>query len=76
MRADTRRALLESADRTLTPREREVVEMVAKGLSNKQIADAMGLKIATIKAHMGTIFTKTRVHNRVELTLAWLEGVE
>lgn len=76
MRADTRRTLLESEDRTLTPRERAVAELVAKGMSNKQVADELGLKIATVKAHLGTIFTKVRVHNRVGLTLAWLEGVE
>lgn len=73
MRATTRHTVLAREDMPLSPREREIAALVAKGLSNQQIADALGLKLATIKANMSMIFAKLHVNNRVGLTLAVLE---
>lgn len=43
---------------SLTPREREVLELVAKGLMNKQIADVMGIALITAKLHRGQAMRK------------------
>ena len=53
----------------LTAREREVVDAVALGLSNKRIAKALGLSEGTVKQYVYGIFQKLGVSNRVELTL-------
>lgn len=59
------RALVE----TLTEREREVPEAVAAGLSNTEIAEQLYLSIPTVKSHVGRLFTKLGVDNRVQIAL-------
>lgn len=54
----------------LTPREMEVLKLVASGLSNKRIAIALDLHEKTIKHHMTRIFSKLNVSNRTEAALA------
>lgn len=54
----------------LTQREKEVLELVASGLSNKRIAIALDLHEKTIKHHMTRIFSKLNVTNRTEAALA------
>ena len=49
---------------TLTSRERDVATLVAKGLSNKQVALHLNLEEATVKVHLRKIFTKMVVKNR------------
>ena len=46
---------------TLSSREREVATLVAKGLSNKQIAQHLNLEEGTVKIHLHDIFTKLAV---------------
>jgi DNA-binding NarL/FixJ family response regulator len=53
----------------LTTREREVLELVASGLGNQEIADRLGLSEKTIKHHMTNILGKLRVRSRVEAAL-------
>jgi len=53
----------------LTPREREIALMVAKGESNKVIARNLALSDATIKAHLTSVFQKLHVSSRVQLAL-------
>jgi two-component system, NarL family, nitrate/nitrite response regulator NarL len=50
----------------LTARQCEVIEQVARGLSNKEIARAMGISLATVKNHMHNIFEKLQVHRRAD----------
>ncbi len=54
----------------LTPQQFRVVSMLAEGLLNKQIAWELGVKEATIKAHMTEIFRKLGVHSRTQAVLA------
>jgi DNA-binding NarL/FixJ family response regulator len=53
---------------TLTERETEVLRMVAKGLSYKQIADRLVLSHRTVQNHVQNTLRKLQMHNRVELT--------
>jgi len=52
---------------TLTPREREVMKLVAAGRRNKQIATEIGLSEATVKLHRGQVMRKLGVQSLAEL---------
>jgi len=52
---------------TLTPREREVVKMIAEGNSVKEIAALLGLSIKTIEAHKFNLMRKLDIHNKAQL---------
>ena len=52
---------------TLTPRERQVLELVAKGLLNKQIAGELGTTEMTIKVHRGRVMRKMRADSLADL---------
>lgn len=52
---------------TLTPREREVMALVVRGLLNKQIAAALGASEKTIKIHRGRVMEKMRVPSVADL---------
>ncbi|QUX30793.1 response regulator transcription factor [Nocardiopsis akebiae] len=51
----------------LTPRETEVLRLVAKGLAYKQIAQRLGISHRTVQNHVQNTLTKLHLHNRVEL---------
>jgi two-component system, NarL family, nitrate/nitrite response regulator NarL len=53
----------------LTPREFEIVERVAAGESNKEIAQALSLRENTVKHHLSSIFDKLGVFSRLELAV-------
>jgi DNA-binding NarL/FixJ family response regulator len=63
----------DSIVRRMTAREREVLEHLMDGRSNRAIAEALGIDEATVKAHLGRMLRKTGAHNRVELTLRAIE---
>lgn len=56
----------EDAVELLSPREREVLDLLSGGLSNKEIGLNLGLQEKTVKHHMTQILQKLRVRNRVE----------
>ena len=56
------------AEPRLTDRETEVLKMVAKGLSYRQIAERLVLSHRTVQNHVQNTLTKLQMHNRVELT--------
>jgi DNA-binding NarL/FixJ family response regulator len=51
----------------LTDREREVAVAVSEGLANAEIASALHLGLATVKTHVGSVFAKLEVTNRVQV---------
>jgi len=55
-----------SAREALTPREREVLALVAEGLSNKAIAAELGISDQTVKFHLASITAKLGAANRTE----------
>lgn len=52
-----------------TKREREVIRLVANGLKNKEVAEALGTTEVMVKNHLRGIFDKLGFWNRVELAL-------
>jgi len=53
----------------LTPRELEIVRMVASGLRNKEIADSLSISEGTVKIHLHHIYEKLHLASRLELAL-------
>ena len=50
----------------LSPREKEILKLVAQGHSNKEIGDQLFISQTTVKAHLGSILDKLHVRNRAE----------
>ncbi|MCZ4498048.1 MAG: LuxR family transcriptional regulator [Marmoricola sp.] len=63
-----RGAAIERLER-LTEREHEVALAVGRGLSNAEIAKELYLSVPTVKAHIGRLFLKLEVENRVQIAL-------
>jgi DNA-binding NarL/FixJ family response regulator len=57
----------------LTGRELEVMDLVERGLKNKDIASALGIRIGTVKIHLKHIFEKTGIRGRYGLALSGLK---
>jgi DNA-binding NarL/FixJ family response regulator len=66
-------ARLEAGDK-LSTRELEVLKLTARGLSNKDVASALGIKLRTVKGHLADIFSKLRVASRTEAVIAGLQA--
>jgi len=59
----------------LTAREREVLELVVHGLSNKEITDRLNVTMAAVRWHLKHIYQKLHVHSRTEAVLKFKSGV-
>ncbi len=57
------------AANVLTSRERDVLRQLVDGLSNEEIAHALGVSEATVKKHLGRVMTKLHLDNRVQLAV-------
>ncbi|MET7853529.1 response regulator transcription factor [Streptomyces avermitilis] len=56
----------------ITDRELEVLGLIARGLSNTEIAEHLHLSLATVKTHIGRLLAKVRARDRVQLVIvAW-----
>jgi DNA-binding NarL/FixJ family response regulator len=53
-------------DSSLTQRENEILDLLAKGFRNKQIADQLNVSVNTIRTHVYNIYEKLHVQNRIE----------
>lgn len=57
----------------LTPRQREVMVLVASGYTQKEIGEELGIGSETVKRHLRDVYLKLGVHNKVEAINAFLE---
>lgn len=54
----------------LTPRENQIADLVGNGKTNRSIAETLGITERTVKAHLGTIFKKMCVRDRLQLAIS------
>jgi DNA-binding NarL/FixJ family response regulator len=59
--------------RVPSPRQQQVIELVAQGLKNSEVADVIGTSEHVVKNHLRMIYDKLGLWNRVELAL-WYEA--
>jgi DNA-binding NarL/FixJ family response regulator len=72
-RAPAHSATESAAIPKLTPREREVLGLLARGYPNREIGNALGVDEGTVKAHVGRLMRKVGVVNRTALTMWMLQ---
>ncbi len=61
----------------LTPRERQILRLLCRGMKNSQIAEALAIAPGTVKVHLTHLFEKTGARNRYELAIgAWRLGLD
>ena len=58
-----------SGDGLLAPRERDVVRLLLRGMTNREIAGALHVSEATVKAHLGRVMAKWQVRDRLQVAL-------
>lgn len=58
----------------LSPRETEIVRLIAEGLSNQQIAERLFLSNGTVRNHISAILEKTGLEHRTQIAVMWLRG--
>jgi DNA-binding NarL/FixJ family response regulator len=64
---DERRALGKAPREILTPRQRETIQLLAEGRSNKEVAATLGISVKTVEAHRANIMLKLNLHSVTEL---------
>ena len=64
---------LSPAPEGITEREWDVARLVAQGLANPEIGASLFMSVATVKTHLGRLYQKLQVTNRVQLAIAVLE---
>jgi len=57
----------ETEQEELTPREREIVKLIAEGYTNQEIAELLHRSVKTIESHRANILSKLGVHDSIEL---------
>ncbi|HQN65144.1 MAG TPA: response regulator transcription factor [Methylophilus sp.] len=73
MRAPQKRAISDASPEKLTPREREIIVMLAKGASNKEVARTLDLAESTVKIHVQGILRKLNLTSRVQAAVYAVE---
>lgn len=56
-----------------TPRQMEILSLVAEGRSDKEVAGRLGLSVATVRTHLGRFYSANALRNRVEAVRAYME---
>jgi DNA-binding NarL/FixJ family response regulator len=65
----SRKGTVHIADVKMTAREREIVDLIADGLSNKEIARRLNIATDTVKSHVHNILEKLSLRSRVEVAV-------
>lgn len=58
----------------ITDREREIIEKIAEGLSNKEIGEKLFISEGTVKNYISTILNKTNLEHRTQIAIKFLKG--
>ena len=66
---ETRRRGIEDSYDLLSTREKEILQLLASGKNNREIADLLFISVATVETHRNNIFQKLHLHNLAELIL-------
>ena len=69
METKTSPKIQKKAQSLLTPREKQILTMIAVGASNDEIADNLCISPHTVKTHLYNIYNKIRVPNRIQAAL-------
>lgn len=64
----------EPGDMDISPRQKEVLKLIADGLSNKEIAAELDLSFQTVQVHVRNIFEKLHVRSRTEAAMRYRDG--
>jgi DNA-binding NarL/FixJ family response regulator len=59
----------------LSTREQHVLQLASEGLTNKEVAERLGVTVHAIKFHLSAVYRKLGVGNRTAATAAYLNGV-
>jgi DNA-binding NarL/FixJ family response regulator len=59
--------VMQGASSHLTPREREVLELLCQGLADKQVADHLGIECVTVRTYVARLCEKLGARNRTQL---------
>ncbi|MGH7206595.1 MAG: LuxR C-terminal-related transcriptional regulator [Nitrospiraceae bacterium] len=62
-----RRALKGNARRSLTPRQKEILRLVAQGLTNREIAEQLAISVRTVEVHRFNLMRRLKVRNVAQL---------
>ncbi|MBC7308197.1 MAG: alpha/beta fold hydrolase [Dietzia sp.] len=63
-----------AASARVSPREAEVLDLIASGCSNQQVAERLVLSVRTVERHLLNAYAKLGAHGRAEATARWLSG--
>lgn len=58
----------------LSPRETDIVRLIAEGLSNQEISEKLFISNGTVRNHISTILEKTGLEHRTQIAVKWLSG--
>ena len=61
------------AEIAFSPREKQVLDLITQGYSNRQIAEELGIEERTVKAYVASLFRKVGVENRVSLSVQTIQ---
>ena len=60
----------------LSPREREVLDLLARGYAFKEVSDALGISVTTVGTHIRRMYEKLHVHSRAQAVAAYTMSSE
>lgn len=66
----------ESDEVKLSKRETEILELLTKGLANKEIADRLDISVETVRVHLRRVYEKLHVHSRTEAAMKFRDSKE
>ena len=59
--------------RVSTRRRRQVAKLASRGLSNREIAEKLGIIEGTVKVHLHAVYEELNIHSRTKLAVAWMK---